>query len=67
MRIPDPPIDPDPPALEIVHNSAQTIRRAGQKIGRNDQCPCGSGRKFKHCCLAKTSPPALSACVESLP
>ncbi len=23
------------------------------KIGRNEQCPCGSGRKFKHCCLLK--------------
>jgi hypothetical protein len=22
-------------------------------VGRNDPCPCGSGRKFKHCCLAK--------------
>jgi len=22
------------------------------KIGRNDPCPCGSGKKFKHCCLA---------------
>ncbi|MEZ5447308.1 MAG: SEC-C metal-binding domain-containing protein [Gammaproteobacteria bacterium] len=22
------------------------------KIGRNDPCPCGSGRKYKHCCLA---------------
>ena len=21
------------------------------KIGRNEQCPCGSGKKFKHCCL----------------
>ena len=21
------------------------------KIGRNDRCPCGSGRKLKHCCL----------------
>jgi hypothetical protein len=20
-------------------------------IGRNDVCPCGSGRKFKHCCI----------------
>ena len=30
------------------------------KIGRNDPCPCGSGRKYKHCCLgkpgARTSP-----------
>jgi len=23
----------------------------GAKIGRNDQCPCGSGRKYKKCCL----------------
>ena len=23
------------------------------KIGRNEQCPCGSGKKFKHCCLMK--------------
>jgi hypothetical protein len=22
------------------------------KIGRNDPCPCGSGRKYKKCCLA---------------
>lgn len=20
-------------------------------VGRNDDCPCGSGRKFKHCCI----------------
>src|SRR5262249_28940624 len=24
-------------------------------IGRNDACPCGSGRKFKHCCLLRRS------------
>jgi hypothetical protein len=23
------------------------------RIGRNEQCPCGSGKKFKHCCLPK--------------
>jgi preprotein translocase subunit SecA len=23
--------------------------RAGPKVGRNDPCPCGSGKKFKHC------------------
>jgi hypothetical protein len=23
-------------------------------IGRNDPCPCGSGKKFKKCCLAET-------------
>jgi uncharacterized protein len=25
-------------------------RRTGSKIGRNNPCPCGSGKKFKHCC-----------------
>ena len=25
--------------------------REGSKTGRNDPCPCGSGRKYKHCCL----------------
>ena len=27
----------------------QTIRRTGEKIGRNQPCPCGSGKKYKHC------------------
>ena len=27
----------------------QTIRRAAEKIGRNDPCPCGSGKKYKKC------------------
>jgi uncharacterized protein len=27
-----------------------TYRRIGSKVGRNDRCPCGSGKKFKHCC-----------------
>ena len=31
-----------PPAIEPVP--------AGRKAGRNDPCPCGSGRKYKHCC-----------------
>lgn len=26
-------------------------RRAAPKVGRNDPCPCGSGKKYKHCCL----------------
>jgi len=28
---------------------AQTVVRAGPKTGRNDPCPCGSGKKYKHC------------------
>ena len=27
-----------------------TIVRAGRKVGRNELCPCGSGKKYKHCC-----------------
>jgi preprotein translocase subunit SecA len=27
----------------------ETIRRQGEKVGRNDPCPCGSGKKFKKC------------------
>jgi uncharacterized protein len=26
-----------------------TVRRDGPKVGRNEVCPCGSGKKFKHC------------------
>jgi preprotein translocase subunit SecA len=28
----------------------ETVRRQGRKIGRNEPCPCGSGRKYKKCC-----------------
>jgi hypothetical protein len=31
----------------------QTYRRESAKVGRNDPCPCGSGRKYKKCCLGK--------------
>lgn len=26
-----------------------------KKIGRNEPCPCGSGKKYKHCCLGSKS------------
>ena len=29
---------------------AQPVRTAGKKVGRNDPCPCGSGKKYKKCC-----------------
>ncbi|MDO4393968.1 MAG: preprotein translocase subunit SecA [Bacillota bacterium] len=28
----------------------ETVKRDTPKIGRNDPCPCGSGKKYKHCC-----------------
>ncbi|HLA78228.1 MAG TPA: preprotein translocase subunit SecA [Vicinamibacteria bacterium] len=29
--------------------SVQTVKREGKKVGRNDPCPCGSGKKYKKC------------------
>lgn len=29
-------------------------KRSFNKIGRNEKCPCGSGKKYKHCCMRKT-------------
>jgi preprotein translocase subunit SecA len=37
-----------PPEQEIVLPKV-TIRRETPKVGRNDPCPCGSGKKFKNC------------------
>ena len=33
-----------------VEEAPQPIRREGPKVGRNDPCPCGSGKKYKKCC-----------------
>jgi preprotein translocase subunit SecA len=32
------------------HQPVQQVVRSGAKIGRNDPCPCGSGKKYKKCC-----------------
>lgn len=32
------------------YKQSKTVRRAEPKVGRNDPCPCGSGKKYKHCC-----------------
>ena len=34
----------------FVPSKGHTVRRETPKIGRNDPCPCGSGRKYKKCC-----------------
>jgi preprotein translocase subunit SecA len=46
-----------PETASQVHNFAQpgTYRRSEPKTGRNDTCPCGSGKKYKICCLGKSS------------
>ncbi len=42
------------PGKSVVASQAQssntTIRRTTPKVGRNDPCPCGSGKKYKQCC-----------------
>lgn len=38
--------DPLPPPVEAIRNEEKGPRR-------NDPCPCGSGRKYKQCCLKK--------------
>ena len=43
---PGPDDDPLPPPPE-------TIKREKGAPGRNDPCPCGSGKKYKLCCLKK--------------
>ena len=42
-------------ASDIVSEAAAAVEKArpvrsGPKVGRNDPCPCGSGKKYKHCC-----------------
>ncbi|MDH3976813.1 MAG: UPF0149 family protein [Deltaproteobacteria bacterium] len=59
-------LDLFPGAVELYSSIGQTIFRTVQnlsskkgktastlKIGRNEPCPCGSGKKFKKCCLGK--------------
>ena len=33
---------------------AQPVERDAPKVGRNDPCPCGSGKKYKKCCGAES-------------
>ncbi len=35
------------------NRAVEPIRNRGDKVGRNDPCPCGSGKKYKACCLRK--------------
>jgi len=43
------------PEAEPDKPKGVTVRRTGKKIGPNDPCPCGSGKKYKKCCRDKTS------------
>ena len=37
----------------VISNGEETYVRQNKKIGRNDPCPCGSGKKYKQCCMNK--------------
>src|SRR4029078_7094618 len=44
-----------PKGSDIVSEAANAVEKAkpvrsGPKVGRNDPCPCQSGKKYKHCC-----------------
>ena len=41
------PIEKKQPKQSIVEQI-----KSGKKMGRNEPCSCGSGKKFKHCCGA---------------
>ena len=43
---------PVSPMAAVSPGRSTPAPRAGRKIGRNSQCPCGSGKKFKRCCGA---------------
>jgi hypothetical protein len=36
--------------LSLAQGKVETFRRQDPRVGRNDPCPCGSGKKFKKCC-----------------
>src|SRR2546422_7115188 len=40
----------------LPHPAGPRRTRRMSDIGRNDPCPCGSGKKYKRCCLAKDAP-----------
>jgi hypothetical protein len=44
------------PEFEKLSSNFDSFKAKKKKIGRNDPCPCGSGKKYKKCCLNKTSP-----------
>jgi preprotein translocase subunit SecA len=44
-----------------AQRAPQPVRTAGARVGRNDPCPCGSGKKYKHCCMRKEQASTPSA------
>ena len=51
-----PSFDPLPPTAPPPSEPVEPFRNAAPKIGRNDPCWCGSGKKYKKCHLGKDTP-----------
>lgn len=47
------PAAPPPPRPLTPRLTLPRKPEGKQKVGRNDPCPCGSGKKFKQCCMKK--------------
>jgi hypothetical protein len=43
----------EPTSMDLAYERAFRGGRMRAKVGRNDPCPCGSGRKYKKCCIDK--------------
>lgn len=55
LQTPRPALEGEKPADaldggRLFPSKVETFRRETPKVGRNDPCPCGSGKKFKRCC-----------------
>jgi len=54
--VPEPDVAPAAPSPQLVLSRGEgdakpkTVKRESKKVGRNEPCPCGSGKKFKKCC-----------------
>ena len=48
-----PPLPPKPAAArdDFLERKPTPFLRTEKQVGRNDPCPCGSGKKFKKCCM----------------
>ena len=39
--------------FDVISTPKQQESVSTQKVGRNEPCPCGSGKKYKNCCMLK--------------
>ncbi len=54
VAAPKPPSSPPREQGELRERKPMPFLRTEKQVGRNDPCPCGSGKKFKKCCMSKS-------------